>query len=241
MEVAIIHMGNPIQILPSTSVLRRIREKYPSLKITWVSKKEYAYLLKHNKKINKSISLEDFISAPKEYDLVANLYPIFPFTKDCQCKCKNLMGFYFDGNIDTLGDILLDEKQNTNINIYQLYYKILGMEWRGEGCQLSYFPKSKSKKGRIGVSVANANLRNYILDNLGVDDTKIYYVPYRKNIFKRMDEINKCEKIVTDDFITMYLASYLRKYVYFLETFPSSTKLEFFGKGEIHKVKLDNI
>jgi len=65
---------------------------------------------------------------------------------------------------------------------------------------------------------------------------KIWYIPYKKNIFKRMDEINRCKKIITDDFLTLHLSLYLRKYVYFLQTLPSNTKIELFKNGEIHQV-----
>lgn len=242
MEIAIVHDGKPSHILPSTCILKRIVEKYPYLNITWVSKSEYVYILQHNKHVSKSISIETFLDTDKEYDLMINLFPSFIFDKDdIKCSFKNAMGFYFDHTIEDLKDILIDEKISSDMNVYQVYYRILGAKWRGEGCDISYYPRSKQKKNRIGVSVANSNLRNYILDNLELDNSRIWYIPYRKNIFKRMDEINKCSKIITDDLLTLYLATILRKYVYFLETFPLSMKLEFFGMGETYKVKLVNI
>ena len=65
---------------------------------------------------------------------------------------------------------------------------------------------------------------------------RIWHIPYKKNIFKYMDQINKCHKIITDDFTTFHLAMTLRKYVYFLRTSPLNMKLELFGNGEIYKV-----
>ena len=45
----------------------------------------------------------------------------------------------------------------------------------------------------------------------------------------RMDEVNRCKDIITDDILTMNMAIYLRKRIYFLETAPVNLKLEFFG------------
>jgi len=51
-----------------------------------------------------------------------------------------------------------------------------------------------------------------------------------------MDEINRCQKIITDDLTTLHSALYLRKYVYFLETSPPVLKQELFNSGEIYNV-----
>ena len=82
------------------------------------------------------------------------------------------------------------------------------------------------------------NLRNYILEELKLDNSKVWNIPYKKNIFKKMDEINKCKRIITDDITMFHLAVNLRKYVYFLKTFPINFKLELFGRGEIYEVPL---
>jgi hypothetical protein len=86
------------------------------------------------------------------------------------------------------------------------------------------------------MSAVNANLRNYVLDNLEVDDKKLWYIPYKKNIFKKMDEINRCKKVITDDLLTLHLALSLRKYVYYLETYPHTLRLELFKNGQIYPV-----
>ena len=82
---------------------------------------------------------------------------------------------------------------------------------------------------------------NMLNNQLVIDKKKIWYIPYKKNIFKRMDEINRCKEIITDDLITFHLAMSMRKYVYYLETFPLTTRLELFGNGEICKVPMNII
>jgi hypothetical protein len=127
------------------------------------------------------------------------------------------------------------------MNIFQLYYNLSGLKWRGEGYDIHYYPKYKLKRNKVGISIANANLRNYILDKLKLDSGKIWYIPYKKNIYKKMDNINQCKNIITDDILTFHLSMILRKYVYFLQTFPLKIKMELFGNGEIHQVSLNNI
>ena len=64
----------------------------------------------------------------------------------------------------------------------------------GEGCDISYYPRSKQKKNRIGVSVANSNLRNYILDNLELDNT--YELTSEHLLFETSTEEVKGEKLI---------------------------------------------
>ena len=112
----------------------------------------------------------------------------------------------------------------------------MGMEWHGEGYDIKYYPQSKTKKNKIGIAVANANLRNYITKKQKIDNKRLWHIPYKKNLLKRLDEVNRCNEIITDDFLTFNLVVYLRKYVYFLQTIPYMFKLEYFGKGKIINV-----
>lgn len=240
MKIAIAHLGSLTQSIPASSIVKMFSKfKFP-IKITWISLPEYSYAFKNNKYINRSISLIDFLQKKDKYDLFINLFPVFPI-KEIENKTDYAMGLLCDNDLTNLEKCLLNIEKNDNLNIFQIYYSILGIAWKGEGYGLSYFPQSKNKKNRIGVSVANANLRNYVSDHLKTDNAKLWHIPYKKNIFKKMDEINKCEKIITDDLLVLHLSLYLRKYVYFLKTFPLFHKIEFFNSGEIHNVKLDII
>ena len=110
------------------------------------------------------------------------------------------------------------------------------MKWKGQGYDFDYYPKSRCKKNRTGLAVANANLRSFIIDKLSLDESKLWVIPYRKNIFKKIDEVNRCKRIVTDGFFTMNVASYLKKNIYFLKTVPYTTRIEIFGNGYIYNV-----
>lgn len=237
MKIAIVHLGGPSQLIPATSVLQGI-DKYPvDTEITWAfSSEELCEVLKYNKKVKRTVAFSEFVSESEQYDLFINLYPFYPQDLIPNFQYRKATGFGFDSSFDELREAFIGTKSFPDMNIFQLYFNLCGLTWKGEGYDLNYYPKSRSKKKRVGVSVANANLRNYVLENLDLQGMKIWYVPYKKNLFKKMDEINKCEKIITDDFTTLHLALYLRKYVYFLETVPLMLKMEMFNSGEVYKV-----
>ena len=243
MEIVIIHLGNMSQLIPATSVIKGIKKQQINTNITWVvEKKELCYFNNYNKDVKRTITIKQFVEEKKEYNLLINLYPYFPDDLDISPIIRNATGFYFHSYFDKFEKVFSgDSIDFPKMNLFQLYFILSGMIWKGEGYDIRYYPKTKTKSNKVGVSVANANVRNYILDNLEIDSKKIWYVPYKKNIFKRMDEINKCKKIITDDLITFHLSMSMRKYVYYLDTFTLSTKLELFNRGEICKVPMNII
>jgi len=241
MEIAIIHLGHMSQLIPATSVINGIKKHDVKVNITWVvDNKDFCYINKYNKDVSRTISFEEFVEDPEDYDLLINLYPYLPEKAHFNFTARNATGFYFHSDFDKFDKVFMGD-DIFDMNVFQLYFILCGMTWNGEGYDIRYYPKTKTKSNKIGVSVANANIRNYILDNLDIDKKKIWYIPYKKNIFKRMDEINRCKKIITDDLITFHLAMSMRKYVYYLETFPLTVKLELFNSGEICKVPMNII
>jgi len=239
MNIVVTHFGNISQLIPVTSVIMGIKKQKINTNITMVvSKKEFCYIYKYNKNIDRTITLEQFSKEYQAYDLLVNLFSYFPDSLYINPEIRQATGFYFFKEYDRFKKALTGEQKFPEMSILQLYYILAGLTWKGEGYDLGYLPKTKTHKNRIGVSVANANIRNYVLDNLEIDNKKIWYIPYKKNIFKKMDEINKCKKIITDDLTTFHLSIAMRKYVYYLETYPLNLKLEFFNRGEIYKVPM---
>jgi len=240
MDIVITHLGNISQLIPVTSVIKGIKKQKVFTNITMVvAKEEFCYIYKYNKDINKTITLAEFSQEHASYDLLINLYPYFPEDLYINPEIKQATGFYFYKAYDQFVESLIGDKIFPDMNIHQLYFILSGLTWQGEGYELGYYPKTKTHKNRVGVCVANANVRNYVLDNLDLEDKRIWYIPYKKNIFRKMDEINRCKKIITDDLIIFHLAIALRKYVYYLNTFPLNTELEFFNMGEIYKVPMN--
>ena len=240
MEIVITHLGNISQLIPATSLITGIKRQKIHTNITWVvAKEDFCYINKYNKNIVKTFTLEQFSKSHGTYDLLINLYPFFPESFYINPIVKNATGFYFWRYYDKFKEALMGETSFPNMTLLQLYFKLAGLVWKGEGYDIGYHPKTKTKNNRVGISVANSNIRNYVLDNLKIEDKRIWNIPYKKNIFKKIDEINKCKKIITDDLTTFHLAMSLRKYVYYLETFPLSMKLELFANGEILKVPMN--
>jgi hypothetical protein len=239
MRMAIIHLGSIADNIASTSVLKAIKNRDLDASITCVVNEEVVPLYKYNRNVNKVIPWDSFKNSLCEFDLLINLYPIFPKEECSHLVVKEALGFGFDPECDKFSNLFFEGLKNNDMNIFQIYYKAAGMTWKGEGYNIDYYPRSRARSKIVGVSVANANLRNYILDKLKLNSSKIWYVPYRKNIFKKMDEINKCKKIITDDMTIFHLAMSLRKYVYFLKTFSIGFKMELFDKGEIYEIPVN--
>jgi hypothetical protein len=235
-KVLIVHLGTIAQTLPATSIVKGLLKKAKDLSVTWVTGEESnKYIFKYNKNIDKVISFNELQEIDEVFDVLINLHPKFPHEKCKNLKIKDAFDYGFSDNFKNFVEVINGE-ECSNMNVFQMYYKLSGLTWRGEGYNIGYYPKSRSKRHRAGLAVAHANLRGYVNDNLNLDKMKIWHIPYKKNIFKKMDEINKCSKIITDDFVTLHLALYLRKYVCFLKTFETSTKIELFGNGEIYEV-----
>ena len=237
MKILITNFGTITDNIISSSILKRLKRRIEKTDITWcVKQKDHKDIFRYNKTINKVISLEELINVEDTFDLLINLDPFLPHKICNKVKIVDTLGFGFNEEINSFESVIKGDKQMKGMNTFQMYYKLAGMTWKGEGYDIGYYPRSKSKKSRAGVAVANANLRNYLSDELSLDSMKLWHIPYKNNVFKRMDEINKCSKIVTDDMLTLHLALSLRKYVYFLKTTPMNTKIEFFGNGEIYEV-----
>ena len=88
----------------------------------------------------------------------------------------------------------------------------------------------------MGIAIANANLRNFVNDRLDLKASKLWIIPYKKNIVRRMDEINRCKRVITDDLFTSQIAIALKKFVYFLQIVPLAFNIEMFGSGKVYPV-----
>lgn len=232
MKICVIHLGEVEDCLVASSINRGFFDKYKKPKIDWVvNHGEQRKILKYSDYISEVYSPNDELG---EYDLLVNLSPsVHP--SDPNLKFNKSVGFNFDKSSSQLYDILYGNKK-TDMNIFQVYFRLSGMTWHGESYSIKYFPKTKKKKNTVAISVAHLKLRHYVEDELDLRSLNISSIPYRKSIFKKMDDINRYSYIITDDWLTMNLAVYLRKNVHFLETLPLNTRPEFFGLGRVYRV-----
>jgi hypothetical protein len=241
MKFLIINFGTLCETFISTCIIKGIyknhsQESQPE--IYWIcNDQESLNILKYNKKIKKVYIKGEVPESllKMNFDRVINLSPEFLPANDLNILSNDIRGFNFDDKSNKLYDIVYGNVKS-NLNIFQIYFKLSGMTWKGEGYDVNYIPRNKSKKNRTGIAIANANLRNYIIDKLKLDITKLWIVPFKKNIFKKIDEINRVNYLITDDFLSMNIGLFVRKNIYFLETIPYNTRLEFFGTGESYQV-----
>jgi len=237
MDILIIHLGSISDNIIASSIVKSIHSQYKDPKIYWVVKGENSKnVFKYNKNIHKAITIEEFVNMNnKNWNIFINLHPGFS-KEDCnKISSNNKMGF-FNNNDEDLS-ILYSLGKTTSMSSIQIYHRLIGKKWKGSGYDIGYFPKTKSNPKRAGIFISNMNLKHYCLSNLYHDSMKsnaLWVIPFKKNLFKKMDEINRCGSVITDDLTTMHLSIYLRKYVYFLETLPQSTRYEFFGRGQTY-------
>lgn len=232
MEILFVNLGSLCDCFVSTCVLRGLRKVYandnPNIDVL-VSDEEHKAVFAGSKNIKQVYCKADPFT-DKSYDILINLSP----DKLGALTAKEVYGFGTEQG-DKFYDVLYGDRK-VNKNIFQVYYNLAGMAWHGESYDVRYNPKGKKKKNRTGVLVANVNLKRYIIEKLKIDEGVIMELPFKANMNKRMDEINKCTNIITDDFFTMHLSVYLRKHVFFLETLPQTTKIELFGNGKVFEI-----
>lgn len=118
--------------------------------------------------------------------------------------------------------------------VFQSFFSFFGLTWAGEGYDLQYFPRNRQKKNSLGVIIRNQWLKDYIVQNVVLKDTKIWDIPFKVNVLKQLDEINRCSHIITDDETCVHMALALRKYVEYVVTTEPSYVTEMFGSGNTH-------
>ena len=230
--ILLVNFGNANDSLVATSLLRQLKENVSVL----VADKDAAAPFRFNPKI-KQIYISDKLPnnfSEIQFDWMINLHPGFN-KNTLDVSYKKATGFNFSNNSFQYEKILFYD-QKTDKNIFQIYFALAGLRWGGEGFYLNYYPKNKSRANRVGLAMTNIKLREFVKSHLNLKESRLWYIPYRKNFFKKVDEINRCNSIITDDLYTLNIALALRKEIYFLETVRLNFKLELFKKGDVFRV-----
>ena len=235
MNILIFHPGTLSECFVASSINKGLKKVYPDCNIFWVVDEEYKYIFEYSDNVSNVLSINEFSEDTDRhiYDICINFAPIPAASMPIVATDRR--GFGFDSQSEKYYHCLYKESP-LKMNLFQIYFRIAHMSWRGEGYDINYYPKCRSKKNRVGLSIANANLRNFVNEQLNLEMSKLWVVPYKKNVFRRMDEINKCKTIITDDLLTLHAAVALKKSVFFLKTMPISFQMEFFGNGKVYDV-----
>ena len=233
METLIVHLGKQRECFVSTCILKALDNG----KIDYVvSDEKTRCIFKYNKKVRNVYTKQKFNKVNKEYDKVIYLDP----EQLSNARGKEKIGFGYNKDSKKFYDAIFGNTK-INKNMFQVYFDLANMKWHGESYDLNYKPKTKAKKHRTGLALSNINLKRYIVKKMQLNKSNLWEVPYRENIFKKIDEINRCNNIITDDHFVMHLSIFMRKFVLFLKTLPQTTKIEMFGKGKIFPVPLSLI
>lgn len=236
-KIVILQYGEPWVTLVSTSIIKAINSKYDKSSIDWATTTDSYPLLQYNSRIRDiMVGYGPFHS---QYDIAINLSP----TKEACSTISNIdskikLGFgEVEGDIGYLnseakeGFEVLYKGIPSERHILQIIFRIAGLKWRGEGYDLAYYPKNKMKKGKTGIAISDSRLRKYVKNNLQLSKSELWHVPMKQNLLKRIDEINRCKRIVTNDLFSAHAAIAMRKHVEFLDDKRLNMGIEFFGNG----------
>jgi len=234
MNTMVVNLNSLLDCFISSSINNRIKKLHPESSITWLVKDaDVQSLFRYTKNV-RCITLGELEKNNNiTYDWIIN-YSFNVRQDNIPVKSLKNSGVNFEKK-GYFADIL-QGKRKTDMNIFQVYYKLAGLIWNGEGYGIKYYPKTKAHKNRVALCINHSKLKHYINDNLDLNEIKVRLIPFKKNIFKRLDEINKCKHIVTDDLLVAHLSLFLRKKVHFLQTFDLNIRLEMFGSGTSYRI-----
>lgn len=242
MKIAVLNFGEPWLVLASTSLIRGLMKKFPEANISFFVSQESLPVIQFNRKV---VPISGYThNKDVVFDLAVNMTPTVEASDFmAEIDAKTQTGF-----LERNGDILpinkdaeeyfsiMHEGQSSDRHLLQVLYKLVGLTWRGEGYDLAYYPKNKTNKHRSGIAISHDALRQFVKNNLKLEMSEIYSVPIRKNLLKKMDEINRCMNIITDDLFILHASIALRKNVEFLDTSGLTTRIEFFGRGNYYRI-----
>lgn len=238
MKIAIVNHEDPWNVLASTTLIKSLKNLHRNCSITYFVNKESYPVLSFNNNISVCIENID-----NKFDLVYNLSPNFNSAEFSSLLSDNIIGFlpcdksisFSDKEVENYYNILYGNSFSDK-NILQLLFRFCGLVWRGEGYNLYYYPKNRTRKNSVGIYISNKGLRDFVQNNLSLSNLHVNIIPDRKNILKKMDEINRWAYIVTDDLFVLHSSIALRKDVEFLDVIGLKYKLEFFSKGHCYGI-----
>jgi hypothetical protein len=239
MEILLIHLGSVAECFIATSLFKRWKKDYADkgFRVTALVKDQKSKaVFKYNPYVKNCYDIKNIPNDfwDRHYDLALNLN--VDFALHDMVNANEYLGLGYHKKAVPFYDILQGGKR-TRKSLFQIYYNLAAYTWKGESYFFKYYPRTKNKSYRTAVAVVNKNLSNYISDKLQLSLSNTTYLPNKKNTFKMLDELNKCSNVVTDDFLTLNLATYLKKHVFFLKTRPYNFQLELFGKGKVIKIQ----
>lgn len=238
MKIVVIQNSMPDHALISTSLVAGIRKKYGQFPIIWMTNPDSLCFFKYINGVS-AVNINSNIDSLKYHTVINLTNSDQAIKKSSAIDAENYYGFCdksSNPDIANQGEDFLNGSKSSKQNMFQIFYGIAGLSWRGEGYGFGYFPKTKKKDGRIGMAIFDKGIKKYLKNNLDIPANLIWDIPIRENHNKQFNEINCCEDVITDNSFIMHASLCLRKRTEFLCYEKPNVKLEFFGKGQSHIV-----
>lgn len=243
MKVAVLIYEDAWFVLAATSLIRGLRSKFgEGCSIAFFVNNDTYKMLSFNLDIKVYSGFAFF--EEHAFDIVINYTESVEAADFANYLTKErILGFRLDSSrvvaVDESAQKLrnvLHDVEKTDKNILQLLYRVADMKWKGQGYNLNYFPRNKKNKHKTGLAIRNDTLKNFINDNLHLTLTELHPIPSKVEYLKKIDEINRCVNIITDDLFILHAAISLRKNVQFIDTINLGYRIEFFGSGAHHRI-----
>jgi hypothetical protein len=236
-QALVLQVGQLSDSMLITGIVRKLAEDH---EVHCVVDHTTAELLRYNK--NVATSGVDAPTLKDSYDIAINFSPQVTCTEIMELANADVKFGYgkLDDNLSFFNQgAELHYKYRyigapTRTNLLQLTYNLAGMKWQGEGYYLAYFPRNRAKKSLTGLVIRDQLLRTYIRENIKLAKSRIHVVPFKRDVLKQVDEINRCKNLVTDDYGILHLGLALRKNVEMIVKRKPTFGVEFFGSGNLH-------
>lgn len=235
-KILLLHLNDVSDAMIVTSLIKRLVKD--NNVVHCITNDSNETLFEYSGAINVTISY----AQKEKYDTAINLSPSYICANIfSQISATKKLGYgLVDENIEFLNEgakrhyETLHLGKETKSNLFQLTFSVADLVWQGEGYGVSYFPRNKTRKSLTGLATKDSRLRNFLINNLNLECSKIWQVPFKKNVFKQIDETNRCKQIVTDENVIFHISLALRKNVELIIPKEPNYKVELFGSGNVH-------
>jgi hypothetical protein len=252
MKSIVVHDGPPEHALALTSLVSGLHRTYGFHEITWITSQKNCVFFRSIKGV-KVKAFTDTFDREHVYDIAISLGQdgnSLIFMR--HVLAKRYFGVYSADNAPTNLQFEVSGSENpadaqraiqiihghkeSKQNIFQVFFMMAGLSWKGDGYGFRYFPRVKEKRRIPGIAIGNDSVREYVKGNLEVVENKLWHIPIKQDPMKQFDEVNKVGSVITDNPFVMHVGVALRKHVEFLIYEPPNMRSEFFGKGVCHLV-----
>ena len=254
-QILIIKLGALGDVLRTTPILREL-----SGQITWVTRAEADRLLIENGYIHKVVTPQQ-VSLSTAYDMVLSLDDEYAAceiatrirkrkiigaylnSRGLRCYTEDSAGWFDMGLISRFGLKKANRLKKENQKTYQEFvFEMLGMKFSGQEYILAAEPKTHSSPLCVGIE-ARAGDRwpmkrwpKYMeLADILISHMPVTFFEMRNSLEQYIDDINRCDIIISGDTLCMHIGLALKKRV--IALFGPTSSDEIYGYERLTKIE----